>query len=1379
MDGPPTMLGSSVTPTATPAQKERPFSPQSSSTISGPRPSLDLIDGGNLQLPSAANGPASVRNMSTSAVSFGPRGSSLNPSSMAGPGSFSSDLRSQMGQSRAGSRMDVYNNLGTLDEASDASAKDRLLADLRDDLARENKIKEGSENMLEALNSKKPKQVKEQKAKVEAELNASYARIRNLKLRIEDIQQAKAAPTTPIRAPEEFFPARGIRSPQSASRSGAGSEIEETMDPTYQLGELLQALEATGLTPEYYVAKANSLVELFKQYPMLKYDLVWSIFGLRVQMMLVSDSREVVAAGYRMTRYAMSDRVSLKKIRTLNTDYIVISSLIKDRKADLEREQALKFVRGFLDIKDGVKELSRAVVRTVVSIAEHNEDRLRSICLETLAEILVRDPQLALASGSMAILCDALTEGSYKAPQSLISGFLFLLDCPRRRKYLRPGYDVEVIFNVFTDVFISSETILKHNSKAISSALKTWSGLMYLSMYNSRAIRSLISSLVIPNPHARDTVIDLLYALLRIKSPAWATPFLAGRRLTTYGRVTALNTTAPKGTQAYIEDDGGEQNFVDHYTALLLAALIRSDLVPTLLNLARDAEDETLKRKSTLLLGEVLRLSSRLLPPAWSSELQFLPGLFSAAVRFDDKSHFVATSLVYQISSVSRTLYRSSPSVFTAAGLASHQISNPGLEEEQTRAAPVVSVDEGTFRQLLVDSYVLSSSNYLKWNWDIILKVIEGPLTINKRVEDAIKASKWMKRLMGFYRPFKYRFSDMKNTRNTQKYVRAGCALMQALLQTPQGRAYLVDNKVLRQLAECLAQCDPKSGLTARVPLFSKDRLMDTLSGGYIAMLGVLTGDVRGLEMMNRWRMFNMITSILDGHQRPDLIKMMLSHFDYSIQHHPQVLLQKAMTSNTKEIRMYATNILGKHANDPKVNLTGDMKWAIRALVTQLYDPEVEVSATAIKTLEKACNTRNYLEMIVECKPGLDHLGEIGAPLLLRFLSTSIGYHYLDGLDYISNEMDDWFLGRNDTYVNTVEASLARAFGDGQDEPANRLSLLGDEPDAEADPHVPPHFYRELTRTGEGCKLLQDKGHFAEFAATIKEHGLESDDAEMMTKVKGCLWAVGNVGSMERGAPFLESCDVVQDIVRIAERHEVMSMRGTAFFVIGLISRSVHGLEMLSELGWDANTNSLGNSTGFCVPSDLSRFFSLQPWQHETAGAIVLPDTQKTEKSAKPPVLPSRPRSDSLMEAMGPPTSEYGYANTGAFDDDEPVELDPDPLNHKILELFIDLSNTVRFGKARTELIQLKEQKKPPGFSNPLLFRRVVALMETHHYRLNARRMLELFERTVLRQVVFEEDGEDEEIDDPTELPKEDSGADMPAGDKDEEGADEVSSDAG
>lgn len=329
MDGALSSSAATTTPNPVPREKDKTFaSPQSSSTVINPlprgRPSFDQGDGSGLQPPATANGAASIRTTSSSAVSYGQRGASLNPSSVGGPGSFSSDLRSQLGPSRAGSRMDVYNTLGPLSELRDVSDTEKLLADLREDLARENKIKEGSENLLEALNNKKAKQVKEQKAKVEAELNASYARIRNLKQRIDELQHMKIAPLTPTRPLEAIPPLRSLRSPQSASRSGAGSDLDEVVDPTYRLGELLQALEVEGLTPEYYVAKSNSLVDLFKSHPILKYDLVWSVFGMRIQMMLLSESREVVAAGYRMTRYAMSDRSSLKKIRTLNTDYVVI-----------------------------------------------------------------------------------------------------------------------------------------------------------------------------------------------------------------------------------------------------------------------------------------------------------------------------------------------------------------------------------------------------------------------------------------------------------------------------------------------------------------------------------------------------------------------------------------------------------------------------------------------------------------------------------------------------------------------------------------------------------------------------------------------------------------------------------------------------------------------------------------------------------------------------------------------------------------------------------------------------------------------------------------------------------------------------------------------
>jgi rapamycin-insensitive companion of mTOR len=140
---------------------------------------------------------------------------------------------------------------------------------------------------------------------------------------------------------------------------------------------------------------------------------------------------------------------------------------------------------------------------------------------------------------------------------------------------------------------------------------------------------------------------------------------------------------------------------------------------------------------------------------------------------------------------------------------------------------------------------------------------------------------------------------------------------------------------------------------------------------------------------------------------------------------------------------------------------------------------------------------------------------------------------------------------------------------------------------------APPHFYRELTRTAEGCKLLEESGHFLEFVSTIRNFWAEKDDQEIVLKVKGCLWAVGNVGSMELGASFLEESDVIQWIVKMAESSEVVTLRGTAVFVLGLISRSLHGLELLNEFGWDSKTTMLGQSLGLCIPGSIHKLFSV------------------------------------------------------------------------------------------------------------------------------------------------------------------------------------------
>ncbi|KGY15468.1 hypothetical protein PABG_11453 [Paracoccidioides brasiliensis Pb03] len=1261
---------------------------------------------------SSKNGKPSA----TSSSNFGPRGASLNTSGPL-PGSFSSDLKTVNTVRSITPRPELpfLSRSIALDGANVSSTAEERQAVLRGKIAKELKIKVGTENMLEALLAKNLKQTKEQRLKVESELSSSNMKIAQLRHELEEeLLRAQAQTSPPAGRLSAMFHGSPLRSPSMASQGpdeGMENGDVETESPTYVLSETLQELETKDMVSDYYVERANSLVELFKRHPTLKYDLAWHVFGLRVQVMLLSNSRDVVAAGYRLTRYAIADRRSIQIIRSLHTDELVMLSLAKETKATMEREQALKFVRAFLDVKDGVREISRGVVRTLVSIAEHRDDRLRNICIMTLTEILVKDPGLLFSAGGIGILNDALGEGLFGASESLAAGFIHILDTPCSRKYLRAGCELEGVFAAFTDPFGDSNhhARLKSSAKVISSMLKTWPGLLTLLHNKAKPIKSLLDSLQFPVPQARDLILELLFDALRIKPPSWSSSFLAGRRLTTYGRVTNLRSEPDsKQLRAFYEHENNNFDLTIHFSTLILAVLIEAGLIKALSNLIEDETDLSLKRKSTLLLTEVLKLAHHSLPQSISAELQVLPQLLPFANSRDTENQHVSTSTVYQMESINRTLTRSDGMHVSPGKYIVHaDISASFLSSDQGKSKLSPTMDEAQFRTAILDTHVLSSVNFMKWKWDLIHSIIEGPLTNPKRVDEAIRGSKFMKRLMGFYRPFKSRFSMIRNSKPNQRYVRTGCALIRTLLQTPEGTKYLAGNKLLRQIAECLAQVDRMSGLTSPSPVFSRNSISETLSGGYFALLGTLSSEPSGLHMMERWHMHNMFYHIIELRDRNDLIQTLLGNMDFSLESHLRIILSKALTTGSKDIRIFATKLLRKYvvgsvSFPSQMADIGNGEWVVKLLVTQLYDPDVAVCEVAVKILEEACNQRSCLEYVVKCRPSLDHLGEIGAPLLLRFLSTSVGYHYLDGLDYITQEMDDWFLGQNDAYVGLVEASLSRAY---VDQPRRNSFAFDDIVDMQDIGLVPPHFYRELARTTEGCKLLEQSGHFDEFAYTIRNFDLDEEDPEVLLKVKGCLWAVGNMGSMELSAPFLEETEIVESVVRIAENAGVMTMRGTAFFVLGLISRSRHGMEMLIEAGWDAAVDCKGHSLGSCIPVDLSKLYS-----------VSFPEYK--------------------------PSFEEEQAEKERFKE---AATDSDPVRQKILNLIIDMGNTVLSKRAASDLHNLKA-KKPEYFRQISLFRKILVLFESHHFRLPARRFaLDLFDKSVLNRIVR---GEGVDIDD-------------------------------
>lgn len=49
-----------------------------------------------------------------------------------------------------------------------------------------------------------------------------------------------------------------------------------------------------------------------------------------------------------------------------------------------------------------------------------------------------------------------------------------------------------------------------------------------------------------------------------------------------------------------------------------------------------------------------------------------------------------------------------------------------------------------------------------------------------------------------------------------------------------------------------------------------------------------------------------------------------------------------------------------------------------------------------------------------------------------------------------------------------------------------------------------------MAKSALGSQVLAEKGHFTEFSHFIRQHGLEDDDFEIISKLKSVLWAVVN-----------------------------------------------------------------------------------------------------------------------------------------------------------------------------------------------------------------------------------------------------------------------------
>jgi rapamycin-insensitive companion of mTOR len=169
--------------------------------------------------------------------------------------------------------------------------------------------------------------------------------------------------------------------------------------------------------------------------------------------------------------------------------------------------------------------------------------------------------------------------------------------------------------------------------------------------------------------------------------------------------------------------------------------------------------------------------------------------------------------------------------------------------------------------------------------------------------------------------------------------------------------------------------------------------------------------------------------------------------------------------------------------------------------------------------------------------------------------------------------------------------------------------------------------------------------------------------------------------------------------------------------VLGLISGTLGGVQILSELGWDSVLTTMGTPTGLCVPRDPSKFLSLPP----------TPATPAPEPSSRNPT-------DLLIPF--PPL---------------------DAVDTQIIETITNMFSVVHAKEATRTLLKLK-QRHPTRFKRKYVWLGMLRCLEKWTYPISVRKFLFDFfgQRGMIRAIgrleeTVEESEEAEESEDDAE----------------------------
>ncbi|CAG9534707.1 unnamed protein product, partial [Cercopithifilaria johnstoni] len=279
-----------------------------------------------------------------------------------------------------------------------------------------------------------------------------------------------------------------------------------------------------------------------------------------------------------------------------------------------------------------------------------------------------------------------------------------------------------------------------------------------------------------------------------------------------------------------------------------------------------------------------------------------------------------------------------------------------------------------------------------------------------------------------------------------------------------------------------------------------------------------------------------------------EYVKLIVSCLDYSSEDSfNRFILQTALTSANVSGRKWTTRfltiLLSHNINDFSI-------WGIKLLLDQLADSSAKLVRHSLRLLHLWIP--HYPESVYLIKDiCLDEFGDAGI-LLKAYIFSSESYVKDNSHDTLAT-LDYWKKKFNMRYVEIIDEDVRVALFDSKRSIDGRYARSSNERIGKLNVPMPVHLYGQLAQHDTGRELLLRSNEVNRLLDVLRNSPLPTD-AYQTSKLKGALYALGHI--IANVNPNLLPSEAVPIICRFAECCPVLSIRGTAFWVLNLIGNT-------------------------------------------------------------------------------------------------------------------------------------------------------------------------------------------------------------------------------